>query len=412
MSKSVIHSRFSAYQNQVLKLNQIIDGKEFLPSHLKNLQEYYGDTGVPYYFLIHNGVRFTSYVGVFQIGNTIIEVLPFLKGSIQSKDFWRSTLSYMLSKSGLFEFKNQFSSSQSRKNKSVLHQYFEIFLNELDILVHRGLIKNYNKKEENLNILKGKLVFSKQVRKNFIHREKMYVRHTSYTQETTLNKILYTTLLLIDKNTLDPSLKVRIKHTLSFFPKMPVLKASEKLFQKIKYNRNSEIYKKAISISKLLLLQKNPGFLPGSNEIFSLMVDMNLLWKIYIYKTLKNKYKVNSLQVKLPIEKDLFEMQKRKSSKIDYVLHINKESKKKYLILDAKWDLDEKMFSNRYLKELYLCASIYECSNILLVLPGTIETIEIVKSIKADINSKIISSLEYDRYLGIGLLNSIFGDSV
>jgi hypothetical protein len=189
---------------------------------------------------------------------------------------------------------------------------------------------------------------------------------------------------------------------------MPVLKASEKLFQKIKYNRNSEIYKKAISISKLLLLQKNPGFLPGSNEIFSLMVDMNLLWKIYIYKTLKNKYKVDSLQLKLPIEKDLFVIQKQNKSKLDYVLHINKGNKNKYLILDAKWDLDEKMLAIRYLKELYLCASIYECSNILLVLPGTIETIEIVKSIKADINSKIISSLEYDRYLGIGLLNSIF----
>ena len=94
------------------------------------------------------------------------------------------------------------------------------------------------------------------------------------------------------------------------------------------------------------------------------------------------------------------------------VLHINKESKNKYLILDAKWDLDENMLAIRYLKELYLGASIYGCSNILLVLPGTIETIEIVKSIKADINGKIISSLEYDRNLGIGLLYSIFGDSI
>jgi 5-methylcytosine-specific restriction enzyme subunit McrC len=145
MSNSVVHTRFSVYQNQIIKINQFIDGKEFLPSHLKNLQEYYGETGVPYYNLINKGVRFTSYVGVFQIGSTIFEVLPFLKDSLQSKEFWRSTLSYMLSKSGLFEFKNQFSSSQSRKNKSVLHQYFEIFLNELDILMHRGLIKNYNK---------------------------------------------------------------------------------------------------------------------------------------------------------------------------------------------------------------------------------------------------------------------------
>jgi hypothetical protein len=70
------------------------------------------------------------------------------------------------------------------------------------------------------------------------------------------------------------------------------------------------------------------------------------------------------------------------------------------------------MLAIRYLKELYLGASIYGCSNILLVLPGTIETIEIVKSIKADINGKIISSLEYDRNLGIGLLYSIFGDSI
>lgn len=408
MSSSKKYIRFTVFQNQTIKINQTIGGNEFLLSHLKDLQEYYGDQGVPFYTLIHNGVRFQTFVGVFQIGSTIYEVLPYIKNSEQPHDYWRKTFSYILSVVGHMEFKNQFSNSQNKQNTSIASQYFEIFLNELDIIVHRGLIKNYSKKEENLNVLKGKIIFSKQVRKNYFHKEKMYVRHSAYSQENLLNMILYKTLLTIDKYTLDPSVEVRLKNALSSFPTMPSLKVTEKVFQKIKYSRNSEIYKKAISISKLVLLHKKPGFLSGSTEVFSLMIDMNLLWKIYIYKILKNKYKIDSLESMYSLNQNLFILESGQKIKIDHGMHFKERKRNTFITLGAIWDWDmEKSFLN-YVKELYLQASISKSPEVILVLPGNIEKIETSAMKRSIIDVKILYTKDYDRSNKKGILFTYF----
>ena len=54
-----------------------------------------------------------------------------------------------------------------KKNNSILEVYFEIFLNELEQLVKKGLIKKYKRIENNQLSLKGKLVFSKNILSGF-----------------------------------------------------------------------------------------------------------------------------------------------------------------------------------------------------------------------------------------------------
>jgi len=60
------------FEHQSLRLDDGLD-----PGLLKALQSFYGSgKDFPYYSLIHNGVKFCEYVGVIQVGKTVIEVLP------------------------------------------------------------------------------------------------------------------------------------------------------------------------------------------------------------------------------------------------------------------------------------------------------------------------------------------------
>ena len=60
--------RIVVFEHQTLKLGQENLGANFDEDKLKALQKFYGDKGVPYFNLVHKGVRFTEYVGVIQVG--------------------------------------------------------------------------------------------------------------------------------------------------------------------------------------------------------------------------------------------------------------------------------------------------------------------------------------------------------
>ena len=89
------------FEHQSIKLHQVIDGVTFDEASLKALQSYYGDKGVPYYSLTNNGVKFNEFVGVIQVGNIVIEVLPkadkTTDGDAKTKNYWQEILVKMLS---------------------------------------------------------------------------------------------------------------------------------------------------------------------------------------------------------------------------------------------------------------------------------------------------------------------------
>ena len=150
----------TVFEHQAIKLNQEIDGVKFDEHRLKALQSYYVEKGVPYFSLIHNGVRFNEYVGVIQVGETVIEVLPKADKSTNEKDKWHTILIDMLFAVGLFDIHAPSSSSLKLKSNSILDLYFELFIKEVEYLLHNGLLKKYRKKEGNVTALKGCITIS------------------------------------------------------------------------------------------------------------------------------------------------------------------------------------------------------------------------------------------------------------
>ncbi|MEJ8802148.1 McrC family protein [Pontibacter sp. H249] len=346
-------------------------GKRLTDKQLQALQAFHGEEGMPYYTLIHKGVRFTEYVGVLQVGNLTIEVLPKADKN-DSTAQWHKMLIGMLKAVGLFDIQAPTSSKLSLRANSILDLYFTLYLQEVEYLLHRGLVKKYRKTESNATALKGSIQFAQHIQKNLVHQERFYVRHTTYDVQHQLHQILYKTLLLLKQINTNPVLQSKIGSLLLNFPEQPDLKVTEATFEKITFNRKTESYSKALEIARMLLLNYHPDVSKGQNHVLALMFDMNMLWERFVYVSLRKGFRKANLSYTLhdQVHKYFWKPAKGSRSSIKPDIVINKD-KAGCVVLDTKWkNLNGYNPSPDDLRQLYVYHEYYKASKVALVYPG------------------------------------------
>lgn len=330
------------------------------------LEIYHGES-TPFFKLIRNGVQFNEHVGIIQIGKNTIEVLP--KADKSGEDKWRKLLIGMIQTVWGFDVKATGSSSLKLKSNSILELYFELFLSEVEYLLHRGLIKRYRKNEGNQSSLKGSLKFSKHISQNLVHKERFYVNYTQYSNEHAIHEILFKTIKLLAQLNTNPVLKGRIGVLTLNFPEMKDIKVNSTTFHKIIYDRKNQHYNVALEIAKLLLLNYHPDISKGRNDVLALMFDMNSLWEQFILVTLKRKLK--SHYVSSQVTKNFWKPNSGYASKMrpDIILKC-KDTEENY-VLDTKWkNLNGYNPSPEDLRQMYVYHRFYQAKKVGLIYPS------------------------------------------
>ncbi len=338
----------------------------FEQRHLLALQRYYGEKGTKYFSLIHNGVKFNQHVGIIQVDSLVIEVLPKSDQS-NEEGHWRKILIGMLRAVKTLKVSTAGSTDLKLKSNSILDLYFENFITELEHLVHKGLIRQYRRQEENSLSLKGKLIFSKHIQQNLVHQEQFYVNHQTYDRQNLFNQIIYKALLLVNKVNTSSALQSRIGSLLLNFPEMPDIKVSETTFYHLQYNRKTECYREAINIARLLLLNYHPDISRGQNHVLALMFDMNTLWERFVLSSLK-KFSPVDYQIKGQVKKAFWESEL--NAKVGMIPDIIIQRGAETYVLDTKWKvLKGSRPSDDDLKQMYVYTKYFDSNFTALVYP-------------------------------------------
>ncbi len=345
--------------------------KKITKDQFHALEQYYGE-GVPFFDLCYNGIKFNEHVGVLQVGKTLIEVLPKadkIKAEVSSQNKWRNILIGMLKAVGDFSIKQTSSSDLKIRPNTILDLYFEMFIKEVEFLLHTGLVKKYRKTESNSTTLKGSLHFSKHIQQNLTHQERFYIKHNIYDTNHLLHSVLYKAIRLLNQINTNVALKSRIGALLLYFPEMPDLKVTESTFNKLVFNRKTESYRKAIEIARLIILQYHPDLSKGYNDVLALMFDMNDLWEKFIFISLRKQNKVPEIKVKAQSSKYFWKPEKgyRTTMRPDIFI----EQKGNNIILDTKWkNLYGANPSTDDLRQMYVYSRYFDAKKVALVYPG------------------------------------------
>lgn len=363
----------------------IFDLKKESDRNLHEAFEKFFGKGKPYYSLIRNGVKFNEHVGVIQIGSTLVEVLPKADKRLadsETKKSWRNVLIGMLRVVNGFDVKAPTSSNLKLKNNSILDLYFELFINEVEYLLHRGLVKKYRKTEGNLTALKGSLLFNKQINRNVVHKERFFTRHTIFDTKHLLHIILFQTILVLKRINTNTALTGRINALLLNFPEMPFQKITQSVFDKLVLNRKTSAYKKAIDIARLILLHYHPDLINGRNDVLALMFDMNILWEQFVLVSLK---KDKNLNIRGQNSRYFWKPDLGSKRTIRPDITIEKDGLS--YVLDTKWKLVNLKPSIEDVRQMYAYHHYFTAKKVALLYPGSMPY---VKGNFIDIESQAI----------------------
>lgn len=322
------------------------------------------------------GIKFKSYVGVITVKDLTIYVLPKAdkdakeetesEKKSKNEQLWQDRLTFMLSQVRKLNVQTTSPANLQWKPNVLLNIFLKKFLDEVAVLLNRGLIKTYRKTDGNRTALKGKLLFNKQIAYNCVHQERFYVRYTTYDYNHILNRIIRQALLAIRDITNSSDIKGRATSTLFNFPELDEIAVTPELFSRLIFDRKSEDYRTVIKLAEMILLNYSPDLHHGNNHVWTLMFDMNKLWEEFVFVTLRRKltdYHVEEQDPRAFWKRTDPNRSKTKTVRADIVI----SNEKGRFVLDTKWktpyDKDSSGtvdISDADLHQMYVYSHIYK----------------------------------------------------
>lgn len=295
-----------------------------------------------------------NYVGVIQtLSGTSLEILPKIYGSLsieETKIIFMKMLRTLKDVSFI-------SSSMADINIESMHIFdifIQMFLNELNLLVKKGIKSSYLQNTRTLKKIKGKINFPKNIKHNLFHREKFYCEYEEYNINRPENRIIKRTLYFLKKVCSLSKLDKEIYKFLFIFDEIEPSKNIDSDFKKCKNNRLVSHYKKILNWCNIFLKNKSFTNFHGNELTFALLFPMEKIFESYFANLMKRKF----------INKNLFVQKKIGSllSNGNYSMVpdlIVKEENSSF-IFDTKWKIIKDKISQADLYQMFAYGTKYD----------------------------------------------------
>jgi len=278
-----------------------------------------------------------SYVGTIQTtSGFILEILP---KTVKDNDIEKSKQIFMKLLHLLYKlpnYKNIDSANFERiKDLDIFEIFIFMFLEEVGIIIKKGIKSDYVGCEDNLFYLKGKLLINEQIKRNSIHKERFYVQYDDYNQNRSENRLIKSTLKLLSNISRDFDNQRKIRQYLEHMNWIELSLNIDKDFSMVKTGRGMEHYKNALIWSKVFLKKESFSSFSGDTVAFAILYPMEKLFECFVEWWLEKEYSHLQIEAQnggVDFVKKLFTVRP------DFLI---KKDNQVICVADAKWKLIE-----------------------------------------------------------------------
>lgn len=319
-----------------------------------------------------------QYVGTVQVGGLTIEILPKIEGvtGTPSDSTIRRNLIAMLMVALDMEIGEGEIAHIAVQRHGILEILIRLFCDKIFAQVRRGLVRRYERNEENLSVLRGRLALGKQLRLNAANPERLYCCFDEFHEDNPLNQILKAAISVLFKASKDLTNQRQLAELLLVFDGVSAIPVCSLPWHRVNFDRLNDRFRPSFRLAELFLRFTPPDVSSGEAVGFSLFFDMNSLFEEYIGRVARRTFSYQGIRVRLQSPQRFLAWEKLGGShafamKPDVV---GIKDDQAVWIIDTKWkqlSLQEARegAAQSDLYQMYAYANNYECTNVVLLYP-------------------------------------------
>lgn len=327
-------------------------------------------------------IRVKNFVGVIETRQgTTIEILPKIytgkeNDPVSAIQESRYVLLSMLRTLRDSPFKSIDKAHLNAHRMPMLEIFITMFVKEVEGIVSRGIKHFYANTEENQQFLKGRMLFSEQIRQNATRADRFFVCFDEFKANIPQNRILKTALLYAGKKSKSTRNKSMIADILCLLEEVEVSKNIASDLAKLEgHNRLFNYYDTAISWARLFLEGKSFTSYKGKYLNTAILFPMEVLFESYVAHQLKRQYpelNISTQDRQHYLLTDLLLQQNKFRIRPDIVV----KKQEWPIVADTKWKvLDQNLSGKNYLisqadmYQLYAYGKKYVSNDLILIYP-------------------------------------------
>lgn len=318
-----------------------------------------------------------NYVGVITTRDgTEIEILPklTLEGD-DSDQAVRKVFLTMLRTVQEAPFKTFRTAHLNTSRMRLLDLFVRMFLDEAHRLIQRGLKSDYALTQDNETCVRGKIVFSEHIRKNLLHRERIFVEYDVFSVDCPENRLVKSTAVYLQRHATDLQNRKDLRIVLSVMDQVPVSKHVEQDFLRCGQSRSMADYRRLLELCRVFLQGKSFTAFSGGEAALALLFPMERVFESYVAEVLRRN--LDSRQYRVHVQakgKYLFELP-RKQFALRPDLVIEDLNRGERTVLDTKWKLLSPQWHNYGISQadmyqMYAYQKEYQAKQTVLLYPN------------------------------------------
>jgi len=230
----------------------------------------------------HGSVRFAQYCGVISIGDLTLEILPKIYGKETDPGASRYSLIRMLARARVLQPAPGGSANIAMQQYALLDVFILHFCERLHAQLLQGMIRCYMGREENLPVLRGRLLIEQQMRHNLAHRERLYCRYDLLSEDNDYNRILKHVLRILLRLAVGNTAQKKAAEMVMRFDHITDRQADARMLDGLVFDRTTSRYQPLFEQCRWFLRGLHPDVVSGGEPCFSLLFDMNRLFEAYV----------------------------------------------------------------------------------------------------------------------------------